>query len=304
MNILITGGAGFIGRALAEQLRESNHDVRCIDNFKTSVVIEDVWEIDLSNPTASDSRLITDLVAWSDIVYHFASSIGVDLVTNDPKGTLKNSFDINNVMFPYFEQFKPKVIFASTSEVYGSRSVPMKETDDLIIGSPDTMRWGYACNKLMSEFLIKAHDFPYTIVRFFNVTGKGQLPNYGMVLPRFIEATKDDTNPLEVYGDGRQIRSFCDIRDAVNVLELLITEMTGEILNIGNDSNNTSILQLAEDVIDISGANNNIDMIPYDERFSEDHGEINIRIPNIDKMKTIYIPRYSLRDIIESMYAE
>ena len=115
-----------------------------------------------------------------------ASSVGVKHVDEHPKGSLRISFNINNNLFPLFEHYNSRVIFASSSEVYGDTE-DAKETDTLKIGSPDTLRWGYACGKLMSEFLLKTYSFPSTIVRFFNVSGPGQLYNYGMVLPTFIK---------------------------------------------------------------------------------------------------------------------
>jgi len=296
LNIIITGGAGFIGTHLYNQLKET-HNVYRIDNFKTSNEenTKDVYNIDLGDLT--DNVMIETIVAKADIVYHFASSIGVDLIGENPNETLQNSFNINNNLFPLFEKHQPKVIYASTSEVYGSSDTPMKETDMLTIGAPDQMRWGYACQKLMSEFLIKTYTFPFTVVRFFNVTGPGQLPNYGMVLPRFVMAAKTQED-IEVYGSGEQVRSFCDIRDAVNVLELLITEMNGEILNIGNDNNTITMNELASLVGKVSGDFHRIVSIPD----ARTNAEITSRIPDISKMRTIYEPKYGLEKLIMSMF--
>jgi len=294
LNILITGGAGFIGTHLYNQLIK-NHNVKRIDNFKTSKETSEVVKMDLGNLSDFDAYLLEDTLSKTDIVYHFASSIGVDLISENPNETLQNSFNINNNLFPLFEKYQPKVIYASTSEVYGSRDGVMNEDDDLIIGAPTQMRWGYATQKLMSEFLIKTYTFPYTIARFFNVSGPGQLPDYGMVLPKFIEAAKTEQF-LQLYNNGKPVRSFCDIRDAVNVLELLIDEMDGEILNIGNDHNTVYIKDLAERVIKISGAKTNIDYIA-----GRENSEIDYRVPCVEKMKTIYKPKYSLDELIESM---
>lgn len=296
MNILITGGAGFIGTHLYNHLKDE-HNVTRIDNFKTSEEVKDVIDMDLSNLSEHEEVVLDYLVSMSDVVYHFASSIGVALINSDPSGTLMNSFKINNTLFPMFDKHKPKVIYASSSEVYGSSSTPMKESDNLVIGSPqESMRWGYASQKLMSEFLIKSYSFPHTIVRFFNVTGSGQSYKYGMVLPQFINRAIQGKK-IEVFGSGEQIRSFCDVRDAVNVLELLITEMNGEILNIGNDDNTFTMTELAKAVKRLSKTDSQI----VKEESKRKGYEIETRIPNIDKMKTIYTPRYTLGDIIESM---
>lgn len=295
LNILITGGAGFIGTHLYNQLKD-RHNVKRIDNFKTSRRSDDtsdVIDMNLAFMSKNDIQKIESLLQSVDVVYHFASSIGVDLVENDPGGTLINSMNINNNLFPLFEKAQCKVIYASTSEVYGSRDTPMNEEDDLIISSPNNMRGSYACQKLMSEFLIKSYNFDYTIVRFFNVVGPGQLGNYGMVVPRFIDQALNHEE-LELFGDGKQVRTYCDIRDAVNVLELLLTDMNNEILNIGSNNIHTTG-ELAEKIVSITGTTSPI--VFYDPR----KNEIQYRVPDISKMKSIYEPKYTLDDIIRSM---
>ncbi len=301
MNILITGGAGFIGLNLYKQLKERGHEVTIIDNYSTSnkidaVTNKDVYKLDLSNE--KKLPLIDMLVKSADIVYHFASSIGVAYIDKNPSSTLQNSFSINNILFPLFEKYQPKVIYASTSEVYGSKSTPAKETDDLVIGCPTTARWGYACSKLMSEFLIKSYTFNYTIVRFFNVTGKGQLPNYGMVMPKFVNAAMKNED-ITIYGDGQQIRSFCDIRDAVNVLERLLTEQEDEILNIGA-LNITTIMSLAHQVIQETNSSSKIILKPFEDEFKNSK-DIDFRIPDLSKQREFYKTQYDIADIIRSM---
>jgi UDP-glucose 4-epimerase len=159
------------------------------------------------------------------------------------------------------------------------------------------MRWAYAAAKLMTEFAIAANTFPYTIVRFFNVVGPGQLPDYGMVLPRFIRAAKNNED-LIVYGDGQQVRSFCHINDAVDAL-LLVEKTTGEIFNLGSDEPVT-IKTLAERVIALSGSESNIKFVPYETAFSKNHGDIHKRLPNLSKIKSVvsYSPKLLLDDII------
>jgi UDP-glucose 4-epimerase len=201
-----------------------------------------------------------------------------------------------NKLVPLFEKHQKKVIFSSTSEVYGEG--PFSEDNNLSIGPPSHLRWGYACAKLMTEFMIKASTFPSVIIRFFNVVGPGQSAEYGMVLPRFIEAAKTGSN-LIVYGDGKQVRSFCHIKDAVKAI-LLLREEEG-IFNIGN-STPTSIGELANAVLRLIGTTSVIQYVPYERDFSNQHGDIYNRIPNISKIRDLgYNTEYDLNNIIEDM---
>lgn len=308
MNILITGGAGFIGSNLTKHfLKNPDNIITIIDNLSTNVDISGMdirneariqfIDADLAKPTDMQKIVIETVIHNANIVYHLAGSVGVKYVDNDPSGTLQNSFNINNYLFPLFEKHNKKVVFASTSEVYGN-TTEAKETDVLKIGSPDKMRWGYACAKLMSEFLLKSYTFPNVIVRFFNVTGVGQIADYGMVMPSFIEKGKKGI-PLTVYGDGEQTRTFCDIRDAVEMLDILGMDdiHNNEIYNIGNPDNSISIGALAR-MISLR-----VEFKAYEDEFSDEFDEIYERKPNTDKMQQYYKCKYSLLDIVESMEA-
>jgi len=301
--VVITGGGGFIGSHLVELYASCGDHVTVIDNFSTGARCIDgynrtVLPFDLG--VHQDMSLIEDVLSDADLVYHMAGSVGVKYIDGDPQGTLRNSFNINNNMFPLFEKYNNRVVFASTSEVYGNTE-EARETDTLKIGSPDTLRWGYACAKLMSEFLLKTYSFPHTIARFFNVTGEGQLSKYGMVLPTFVELAKQDEDII-VYGDGTQYRTFCDIRDAVSMLDIVsMDQHAGEIYNIGNTSNVLTISQLAETVIDVIGSKSKIIYRPHADDFSDQFGEIYKRKPNTDKINQYFTPIHDVRSIIKSM---
>lgn len=308
--ILITGGTGFIGSNLAKRLVEDGHEITIIDNLFTSSTtnIQDIisnvkyFNIDLSNKhNVNDLDNIFRLGEF-DICYHLAASIGVKLIYKDSSSALHNSFNINMNLFPLFEKYNVKVIYSSTSEVYGeSEEGGSKETDILKIFAPGKPRGSYACSKLMSEFLLKSYTFPSVIVRFFNVVGKGQVSNYGHVLPKFIECAKEN-KPLPIFGDGQQIRSYCDIRDAIQMLILLLdNKHNGEIYNIGNDKNKFTVFELAQNVIETLHSKSDVMIIPFEDALGKQFEEIYIRFPNTNKIKQYYECKYTLTDIIESL---
>ena len=301
MRILVTGGSGFIGSHLSEMHLEKGDHVTVIDvsrpvEFKPDRFIS----IDLSNIHKSDYDILSHTLKDVDLVYHMASSVGVKCIDRDPSKAIQNLFNINNSIFPLFERYNNRVIFASSSEVYGNNSAA-KETDTLKIGSPDTLRWGYACGKLMSEFLLKTYNFPSTVVRFFNVSGPRQKSATGMVLPSFIENALSDNN-LIVYGTGNQYRTFCDIRDAIAMLDIIRgDDHIDSTYNIGNCNNTITISHLARKVLRVTGGNGEVIYRDYKDSFSDHHGEIYERKPNIDKISRFYKPKFSVEDIIESI---
>ena len=226
------------------------------------------------------------------------------LFQEKPKETFLNSTKINDNLFPLFEKHQVKVIFSSTSEVYGETKNRdgSKETDHLEIHPVQKPRGSYACSKLFSEFMLRAHTFPTVIVRFFNIVGPTQVPDYGHVLPRFIECAANNVT-VPVYGSGRQVRSFCDIRDAVEMLILLIgNEHNGEIYNIGNDANICDVSTLAQEVIKVVGSKSFIEHIAFKDALGDQFEEIYIRYPNTDKINKYYTCKYNLQDIIKNIY--
>lgn len=310
MNYLILGGAGFIGQHLTKSLferKERHVGVTVIDNLKTSnkegieqfKTYKNLYrfvEADLA--TIDDEEFLT-IARKHDKIFMLAGSVGVENVDKNPSETLFNNLALANKLIPLFQKLRNRhVTFASTSEIYGEG--PFNEESNASIGPSSKLRWGYASAKLTTEFMIRASEFPYTIVRFFNVVGPGQLGDFGMVLPRMIQSAKNNTDII-VHGTGEQVRSFCHVSDAVDAM-IKLSDTNGELFNIGNDEP-ISIKELAHRVINLSGSNSKIEFVPYEKIFSKHHGDIYRRIPDLTKIKSSigFIPKYSLDDIIKDM---
>ena len=280
------------GVTVIDNLKTSNHDEEYWKQFKN------IYRFIHADVTEMDHKELVRLIQKHQRVYHFAGSVGVEYIDKDPSGTLANNLALNNKLIPIFKDARRHVVFSSTSEIYGNG--PFGEDDNASIGPSSKLRWGYAASKLMMEFQLRAENIDHTTVRFFNVVGPGQLGDYGMVLPRFIKAAKNNDD-LIVYGNGMQVRSFCHVKDAVDAL-IRVSDINGEIFNIGNDQPIT-IGALAERVIELSGSSSKIVYVPYEQAFSKNHGDIVKRVPDLTKIKAItgYVPQYGLDDIIKDM---
>jgi UDP-glucose 4-epimerase len=293
MKYLLLGGAGFIGSTLARRLINDGHDVTIVDSLVTS--LQPTFDVKFIK---ADIRFfdVENLIQECDIVYFLAGSVGVAHIDQHPTETLDNNLGLMNKLIPLFEKYQKKVIFSSTSEVYGDG--PFAEHNNLSIGPPTKLRWAYAAAKLMTEFKIFSSSFPFIIYRYFNVVGPGQLGDYGMVLPRFIQAAKNNQD-LTVYGNGEQVRSFCHVDDAVDIM-LELEPVNNEIFNLGNDQA-LSIMHLANKVIEISQSKSKIQTVPYETAFSKHHGDIIHRIPDLTKLRRFssHQLKYNINDIIK-----
>ncbi|MDD0854359.1 SDR family oxidoreductase [Halobacteriovorax sp. GB3] len=299
--IIISGGHGFLGRALALKFKKK-YKIVVIDRESNDETQGDViYRWDMAKLEDEQLKQLESEIKSCDVFIHFAASVGVSKINDDPKKAIRDDHAISSYLFPLLEKYKKKIIFSSTSEVYGNRE-NCTEGDVLQIGDPEILRWGYAAHKLMSEFLIKAHNLEHTIIRPFNITGKGQTHRYGMVLPTFIHKAKN-AKAIEVFGNGNQTRSFCDIRDFVNVLELIIEEnlFNNETINIGSDENFITINELATLLKEYYYPELIINYREFKEVYSNSMDDIIYRSPNIDKLKKHYQPQFSIQDIIKSM---
>lgn len=316
MKILITGGAGFVGSHLADKLIGQGHDITVIDDLSTGQYsnvahLEGTDRFRLIIDTVLNEKLMEELVRETDHVYHMASAVGVKLIMDHPVKTIETIFRGTDVVLGFCSRYRKRVLIPSTSEVYGkSATVPFKEEDDLLTGATDKHRWAYACAKTLDEFLALAHwketRLPVVVVRLFNTVGPRQTGQYGMVVPRFIEAAlKNET--IEVHGDGTQSRCFGHVLDIVEGLTSLLdnTECFGQVINLGNDEEVT-IKELADKAIALTGSTSKIRFVPYEEAYGEGFEDMRRRVPSLAKAERLigYKPTRTLTDIINDVASE
>ena len=313
MRALITGGAGFIGSHLAEALLNDGHEVDIIDNLSTGS-IRNVGHLK-SHPkfayvidTLTNEPLLAELIDRNDVIFHFAAAVGVKLIVEQPVHTIETNVHGTEVVLKHANKKKKKVLIASTSEVYGKNTeVPFREDADLVMGATVKHRWAYACSKAIDEFLALAYykerNLPVIIVRFFNTVGPRQTGQYGMVLPSFVRQALAN-EPITVFGDGAQSRSFTYIADVVGCLLKLINEpkAIGEVFNIGNKQEVT-ILKLAEMVKAATGSSSQIVFVPYDKAYEAGFEDMPRRVPDLAKVHKLigYEPKVQLDEIISAV---
>lgn len=310
-HVLVTGGAGFIGSHLVERLLADGANVVVIDDCSTGS-LENLRAVrSHSNLRVIESRIsgceeLLELVSNAESIFHLAAAVGVDLVLSSPVRSLQTNLRETEVLLEAASRRAVPLLLASTSEVYGkSRKEAFSEGNDLLIGPPHFGRWGYACSKLMDEFLALAYasekGLPVVIARLFNTVGPRQTGRYGMVLPRFIAAAKA-SQPLRVFGDGSQTRCFCYVLDAVEALVRLQScpAARGQIFNVGA-TEEISIRALAEKVIQATASQSKIELVPYQKAYPAGFEDMQRRRPVVSKLEAAigFRPATSLARIIE-----
>ncbi len=311
MKILITGGAGFIGSHLAERLLKEGHQVVAIDDLSTGAV-ENIDNLRSNSnftyviDTIFNEAILAEHIDRCDAVFHLAAAVGVKLIVEAPVRTIETNVHGTEVVLRHASKKGKLVIIASTSEVYGKRTVvPFSETADLLLGCPHQHRWAYACSKALDEFLGLAYwkekQLPVIVVRLFNTVGPRQTGRYGMVIPNFVRQALAG-EPLTVYGTGEQTRSFADVTDVVSAFLSLLNQpkAVGDIFNIGNPEE-VSILQLAKHVIELTGTTSPILTVPYEEAYESGFEDMPRRVPDIKKINALtgWSPTLSLSDILD-----
>ncbi len=313
MKTLITGGAGFIGSHLSEQLLKEGHEVYVIDDLSTGSIdnIEHLKErkgFHYVIDTIMNAPVLAELVDKCDTIYHLAAAVGVMLIVESPVRTIETNVKGTEEVLKHANKKKRKVVIASTSEVYGkSTQKKFREDGDLVLGATTKGRWSYACSKALDEFLGLAYwkekKLPTVVVRFFNIVGPRQTGRYGMVIPRFVKQALNN-KPITIFGDGKQSRCFAHVNDAVNALAMLgqIDEAVGEVINLGNDEEIT-IEALAIKVKELANSQSEIQYISYDDAYEEGFEDMQRRVPDLTKIKKLikYNPKHTLDGIIKDV---
>src|SRR5512136_1780265 len=292
---LITGGAGFIGSHLAEALLAQGQQVVVIDDLSTGRLDNIAHLIDhphfqFVNETIRCDSVMDRLVSGCDIIYHLAAAVGVELIIKDPVHAIETNLFGTEIVLSLARRYRRKVLLASTSEVYGkSADLPFREESDRVQGPTTKSRWSYAESKAMDEFLALAYhkQFHVSIVicRFFNTVGPRQTGTYGMVIPRLVKQAVADL-PLTVYGDGQQTRCFCNVKDIVRAVVALSqdSQAVGQIFNVGS-SDEITILELAQRIVQRAHSQSEIKLIPYDQAYEAGFEDMRRRVPSTEKIE-------------------
>lgn len=291
MNVLVTGGAGFIGSHLCEALAARGDKVFVLDDLSTGQFenIEHIKGLTCIIDSTGNRDIVRDLVREVDVVYHLAATVGVQLVVEKPIQTITNNVGGTHVMLEETCRYRRKLLITSTSEVYGkgARKV-FHEEDDRLMGSTHLTRWSYAASKALDEYLALAYwhekRHPTVIARLFNTVGPRQTGRYGMVIPRFVrQALRNE--PLSVHGTGEQTRCFSYVGDVVPALIKLMDapHTCGEVYNIGG-TDSITIKDLADRVIAKAGSASDIAFVPYEDVYGPGYEDMLHRMPSLDKV--------------------
>lgn len=313
MQCLVTGGAGFIGSHLCERLIQRGYSVTVLDNLSTGRIanlapIHDHPRFRFVHESVEDAPTVNLLMAQCDRVYHLAAAVGVQLIVDRPVHTIRTTIHGTEVVLEAAHRFGRPILITSSSEVYGKGTrVPFAEDDDVVMGPTHHTRWCYAYSKAIDEFLGLSYHrqfgLPAVLVRLFNTVGPRQVGQYGMVLPRFVEAALSG-RALQVYGDGAQTRCFCHVSDVTDALVKLMETpaAVGEVYNLGSDEE-VSINELARRVIHLTGSASKVEHLTYQQAYGQPFDDMLRRVPNLRKIRGAigFAPHFTLDQIIGSV---
>ena len=311
--VLITGGAGFIGSNLIKKLlSQGTESIYIIDDLSTGKLenIEtymDSKKVTLINKRVEDCNELDSLLNGIDFCFHLAAGVGVKYIMDNVSKALLTNIEGTHKIIESCKKNNVPILITSTSEVYGVSNDPVwtEETKSLI-GPPTKLRWSYAASKLIDEFLALSEyndgNLKPIIVRLFNIIGTNQLSEFGMVVPKFIEAALKN-EPIVIHGKGEQTRSFTWVDDVVNYFCLLAEkELYGEIFNIGQ-TEEISIKNLADMIIKSTNSQSEIIYTPHNEVYGDKFEDPMRRTPSIEKIinATGYEPTMTIQDMIKEI---
>jgi len=310
MKAVVTGGLGFIGSHLCERLLRDGHTVTIVDDLSTGALENTAHlggppQLTCHIGTILNKDLMRQVVSDADVIFHLAAVVGVRRVIEKPLLCLETNVRGTDVLLELAAQRKVPVLLASSSEVYGKNgSAPFKEDDERVLGSTSIPRWVYSVSKTVDECLglcyCRERGLPVVVVRFFNIVGPRQTGRYGMVLPTFARQALSG-RPITVFGDGRQVRSFTYVSDAVAAMMALAgsPRAVGEVFNVGSDDVIT-IEELAQTVKALAGSDSPIAHIPLELAYGDDFEEPRTRVPDISKLRSFvgYEPQVHLEEMI------
>ncbi|OGL68771.1 nucleoside-diphosphate sugar epimerase [Candidatus Uhrbacteria bacterium RIFCSPLOWO2_01_FULL_47_24] len=314
-NVLITGGAGFIGSHLSELLLQGGMRITVLDDLSTGRRdnIKKFQENNLFKfieGSILDNELVNKLVQDADIIYHLAAALHVKLILEKPLSALETNIHGTENVLRAAKKRKVKTFIASTSEIYGKNTKQgLDEEDDRILGSPLKTRWGYASAKGIDELFaylyFKEYGVPIVIARLFNTVGPRQTGQYGMVVPRFVSQALQGED-ITVFGDGKQKRCFLHVQDALAAITMLMSneQAVGKVFNIGNEEE-ISIEDLAKKIIMMTGSLSRIVYIPYEKAYPDGFEDMQRRFPSVDRLwkLTKWKPTMKIDQILESVIA-
>jgi UDP-glucose 4-epimerase len=315
LHYLITGGAGFIGSHVADGLVAREDQVTILDDFSTGrrANVEHLaasGAVDLVEGSATDRQLVEELIAECDCCLHLASAVGVKLVVAHPLETLRRTVHGTDVVMGAAAAHGKRLLFASTSEVYGKNSNgALHEESDRVLGSPFKSRWSYAIGKSYGEALVHGYHREYgadaAVVRLFNTIGPRQRGAYGMVVPRLVRQAIAGED-LTVYGDGTQTRCFLHVNDAVAAIIALSQQgaATGRAFNVGSPEP-IAIIALAKRIIERTNSSSRVRFIPYDEAYDDGFEELGRRQPDTTALRELlgWRPKRTLDEALDDIIA-
>jgi UDP-glucose 4-epimerase len=310
---LITGGAGFIGSHLAEALLQRGHTVLVIDDLSTGSLSNVAGllkhpKFHFARAGVEEQVVLDRMASQAQLIFHLAAAVGVKLIVEDPVRTIETNIIGTELVLKAALRYGCRALVTSTSEVYGNGSrVPFAEDDDVLLGATSKSRWAYAASKMIDEFLSLAYCRQFSAevicVRLFNTVGPRQTGRYGMVIPRLVrQALRGE--PLTVYGDGKQSRCFCDVRDVVTALIGLAEheKSPGTVFNVGS-TEEISILDLAQRIVSLSKSTSPLTFVPYTEAYAPGFEDMRRRVPDITRIRRLlgWQPTRALSDILASV---